>query len=108
MEAGRGQRLVDGTVFPRRDPGGSVRASVLVELVHDSILVCCVLASCGLSRVHKQAARPGVHDPDILAAAFEEAALKLSASQLAPQELSIIAWAFGRLGVNNPTLFMLW
>ncbi|CAE8719653.1 unnamed protein product, partial [Polarella glacialis] len=32
-------------------------------------------------------------------------ALNLSASQLAPQELSIIAWAFGMLGVNNPTLF---
>ncbi|CAE8686748.1 unnamed protein product, partial [Polarella glacialis] len=50
-------------------------------------------------------ARLSIHDPDIISAAFDEVALKLSASQLAPQELSIIAWAFGMLGVNNPTLF---
>ncbi|CAE8626802.1 unnamed protein product [Polarella glacialis] len=49
-------------------------------------------------------ARLSVHDPDIISAAFDEVALKLSASQLAPQELSIIAWAFGMLGINNPTL----
>ncbi|CAE8591706.1 unnamed protein product [Polarella glacialis] len=48
-------------------------------------------------------ARLSVHDPDIISAAFDEVALKLSASQLAPQELAIIAWAFGMLGMNNPT-----
>ncbi|CAE8588905.1 unnamed protein product [Polarella glacialis] len=50
-------------------------------------------------------ARLSVHDPDIISAAFDEVALKLSASQLAPQELSIIAWAFGMLGMNNPIFF---
>ncbi|CAE8586890.1 unnamed protein product [Polarella glacialis] len=50
-------------------------------------------------------ARLSVHDPDIISDAFDEVALKLSGSQLPPQELSIIAWAFGMLGVNNPTLF---
>ncbi|CAE8687268.1 unnamed protein product [Polarella glacialis] len=50
-------------------------------------------------------ARLSVHDPDIISAAFAEVALTLSSSQLAPQELSMIAWAFGMLGVNNPTFF---
>ncbi|CAE8663266.1 unnamed protein product [Polarella glacialis] len=50
-------------------------------------------------------ARLSVHDPDIISAAFDDVALKLSISQLAPQELSMIAWAFGMLGVHNPTLF---
>ncbi|CAE8672373.1 unnamed protein product [Polarella glacialis] len=50
-------------------------------------------------------ARLSVPDPDVISAAFDEVAMKLSSSQLAPQELSIIVWAFGMLGVNNPTLF---
>ncbi|CAE8653989.1 unnamed protein product [Polarella glacialis] len=50
-------------------------------------------------------ARLSVHDPDVISDAFDEVAFKLSDKQLAPQELSIIAWAFGMLGVNNPTLF---
>ncbi|CAE8596920.1 unnamed protein product [Polarella glacialis] len=50
-------------------------------------------------------ARLSVHDPDIISAALDEVTLKLSASRLAPKELSIIAWAFGMLGVTNPMLF---
>ncbi|CAE8619200.1 unnamed protein product [Polarella glacialis] len=50
-------------------------------------------------------ARLSVHDPDIISDAFDEVAFKLSVSQPAPPELSIIAWSFGMLGVNNPTLF---
>ncbi|CAE8595682.1 unnamed protein product [Polarella glacialis] len=50
-------------------------------------------------------ARLSVDDPDIISGAFDEVALKLSASQLAPQELSMIAWAFGMLGVNNSAFF---
>ncbi|CAE8621630.1 unnamed protein product [Polarella glacialis] len=50
-------------------------------------------------------ARLSIDDPDIISASFDEVALKVSSSQLAPQELSNIAWAFGMLGVNNPTLF---
>ncbi|CAE8602521.1 unnamed protein product [Polarella glacialis] len=50
-------------------------------------------------------ARLSVHDPDLITAAFDEAVLKLSASELSPQELSILAWASGMLGVNNPIFF---
>ncbi|CAE8668980.1 unnamed protein product [Polarella glacialis] len=50
-------------------------------------------------------ARLSVHDPDLITAAFDEAVLKLSASELSPQELSLLAWASGMLGVSNPMFF---
>ncbi|CAE8713671.1 unnamed protein product [Polarella glacialis] len=68
LEAGLGRRLDGGTGLPRGDPGGSVRAMVLVVLVHDSILLGCVHASRRLVRVHKQTAFSGCSQPCVCCA----------------------------------------
>ncbi|CAE8621936.1 unnamed protein product [Polarella glacialis] len=48
-----------------------------------------------------------VSDPEIIRSVFDEVLLTLSTSELPPQQLSIIAWASGMLGVKNAPLFRL-
>ena len=63
LDAGSGERPDGGTGIPRGDPGGPVRAGVLLFPGHDPVFLCRAHAGCGLERVDEQAAVSGCREP---------------------------------------------